>query len=217
MPRHVYKPPKGKFSGVFALLGGILATVAVFIAIPLSQKLSQFFDQSSGEPPEIVIEPPEEQSFEMDEPPDEPEPEPEPEEMVDEATDLDFGIDLGDLTTGPGGDFVMEIPTFAMKGGDDPFGGGDLDSPPSPATKFPPTYPSALLSKGIGGRVVVSATIDENGQVIATTIKQTSGHPDLDKAAINALNRWKFKPGTKGGRKIKSTALVPFNFEVKKN
>jgi len=197
------------------VIGGLVATVAVFVAIPLSQKLSQFLDKNQGEAPEIVVEPPEEQDFETEEPPEEVEEEPEPEEMVEESSDLDLGIDLGDLTAGTGGGFIMEIPNFGMKGGDDAFG-GDLDAPPQPTRKFPPTYPSSLLSKGIGGRVLISCTIDANGSVIATSIKSSSGHPDLDKAAINAVNRWKFNPGTRGGKKVKSIAVVPFNFEVKK-
>jgi protein TonB len=210
MSRHVYRPPRGKFTGIFAVIGGVIATVAVFIAIPLSQKLSQMLDKQSPEPPELTVEAPDDIDFETDEPPEEVEEEPEPEEM------LDLGIDLGDLTSGTGGGFVMEIPSFSMKGGDDAFG-GDLDAPPQPTSKIPPTYPSSLLSKGIGGRVLISCTIDATGKVIGTTIKSSSGHPDLDKAAINAVNRWKFKPGTKGGKPVKSVAVVPFNFEVKKS
>lgn len=216
MSRHVYRPPKSKSTNILAVFGGLLATIGVFIAIPLTQKLTAVLDGASTPPPEITVEPPDDPSFDLDEPPEEPEPEPEPEEMVQESTDLDLGIDLSDLTAGTGGGFLMEIPKFAMKGGEDAFG-GDLDAPPTPVNKMPPIYPSSLLSKGIGGRVLVSCTVDTGGQVAATSIKQSSGHPDLDKAAINAVNKWKFKPGTKGGRKVKATCIVPFNFEVKKN
>ncbi len=216
MKRHVYKPPKGTYSAIFAIMGGLFATLAVFVAIPLSQKLNDMFQKSpTYAPDEITVEPPD-TTIEEQAPPPEDEPEPEPEEMVEESNDLDLGIDLGDLTAGTGGGFLMEIPKFAMKGGEDAFG-GDLDSPPTPVNKLPPTYPSSLLSKGIGGRVLVTCSVDETGRVIGTSIKQSSGHPDLDKAAINAVNKWKFKPATKGGRKIKATCVVPFNFEVKKN
>ncbi|MEX1049735.1 MAG: energy transducer TonB [Akkermansiaceae bacterium] len=217
MSRHVYRPPKSKNTNILAVVGGLLATIGVFVAIPLTQKLTAILDPSSALPPELSIEPPEDQSFEMDEPPEEPEPEPEPEEMVEPSTDLDLGIDLGDLTSGTGGGFLMEIPKFAMRGNEDAFGSGDLDSPPMPANKFPPIYPRALLSKGIGGRVLVSCTVDASGQVASVSLKQSSGHPELDQAAVNAVNKWKFKPGTKGGRKVKATCIVPFNFEVKKN
>lgn len=216
MSRHVYQPPKSKFSGIFSAIVGLAATVGVFVAIPLTQKLTAIIDGSSPPPPELSIEPPEDQSVELDPPPEETEVEPEPEEMVEETTSFDLGIELDGLTGGTGGGFLMEIPKFAMKGADDAFG-GDFDSPPTPVNKLPPNYPSKLLSKGIGGRVLVSCTVDAEGRVTNTSIKQSSGHSELDQSAITAVNKWKFKPATKEGKKIKATCIVPFNFEVKKN
>lgn len=195
---------------------GLVATVGVFVAIPLTQKITSTTGSSSPPPPELSIEPPDDQNVELDEPPEEPEPEPEPEEMAEQSTDFDLGMELGDLTGGTGGGFLMEIPKFAMKGAEDAFG-GDFDSPPVPVNKLPPTYPNSLLGKGIGGRVLVSCTVDAEGRVTNTAIKQSSGHAELDKSAITAVNKWKFKPATKGGKKIKATCIVPFNFEVKKN
>jgi protein TonB len=214
--RHVYKPPKGTFSAIFAVMGGLFATLAVFVAIPLSQKLNDMFQKSPAyAPDDMTVEPPD-NLIEEQAPPPEEEPEPEPEDMVEESSDLDLGLEVADLASGTGGGFLMEIPKFAMKGAEDAFG-GDLDSPPTPVNKLPPTYPSSLLGKGIGGRVLVTCSVDASGRVTGTSIKQSSGHPELDKAAVNAVNKWKFKPATKGGRKVKATCVVPFNFEVKKN
>ncbi|MBX3742061.1 MAG: energy transducer TonB [Akkermansiaceae bacterium] len=160
----------------------------------------------------------------------------EPEESMDDApeisnadtpdlsgeptTDIDLGIDAGDLGSGPGGAFTVSIPRFSRRGG-----GGDgsesmmdgMDSPPTPVSKLQPNYPSSLLSKGIGGRVIVVCVVDEKGQVVSTSIRQSTGHPDLDKAAIAAVTKWKFKPATKGGRPTRASCTVPFTFEVKKN
>lgn len=216
LKRHVYRPPRGRMSGIFAILGGVIATVAVFVAIPLSQKLNERFSDPVGPPPEMTVAPPEDQSLAMDEPPPEPEEEPPPEEPVDEPSDLDMDLAVADLPLGTGGGFVMNVPNFAMKGGD-AFGGGDLDSAPVPTSKFPPSYPNALLSKGIGGKVLVACEIDEAGRVVSTKIRQSSGHAELDKAAVAAVTKWKFKPGVKSGRKVRASCVVPFNFEVKKN
>lgn len=215
MKRHIYKPPKGTYSAIFAIVGGLLATLAVFVAIPLSQKLNDLFQKApSYEPDEITVEPPD-TTIEEQAPPPEEEPEPEPEEMVEQSNELDFTIDLTSLGGGTGS-FLVEIPKFAMKGADDVMG-GDLDSPPTPVSKTQPTYPSSLLKKGVGGKVLITCTVDATGRVISTTIKQSSGQPELDKAAINAVNKWKFKPGVKGGKPVKATCVVPFNFEVKKS
>ncbi len=138
-----------------------------------------------------------------------------------ESSDVDLGIEIGDMALSTGGGFAIDIPRFGRKsagGGDgEDLLGGDMDSAPSPSSKTPPIYPASLLKNGVGGKVLVSCTIDATGKVVGTSIKSSSGHPDLDKAAINAVNRWKFKPGTKGGKKIKSVVVVPFNFEVKKS
>lgn len=157
----------------------------------------------------------------------------EPEEAMDDApeisnadspdlsgeptTDIDLGIDAGDLGSGPGGAFTVSIPRFS-RGGD----GGEnmmdgMDSPPTPVSKLQPNYPSSLLSKGIGGRVIIVCVVDEKGQVVSTSIRQSAGHPDLDKAAIAAVTKWKFKPATKGGRPTRASCTVPFNFEVRKS
>ena len=216
MSRHVYRPPKGRFTDMLAALGGLVAAGAVFILIPITQKLSEILGTPTTLPPEVVVEPPEDQSYDLEQPPEESEPEPEPEEMPEEPTDLDLGLEAADLTAGTGGGFLMEIPKFATAGGEDPFG-ADMDSPPVPVNRLPPQYPSSLLKKGIGGKVVVTCVIDESGRLVSSKIKQSSGQPELDKAALSAVTRWKFKPATRGGKKIKATCNVPFNFEVRKS
>lgn len=98
-------------------------------------------------------------------------------------------------------------------------GGGildDVDSPPAPFSKIQPNYPSSLLKKGVGGRVLIACVVNETGKVVSTSVKQ-SAHPELDKAAIDAVNKWKFKPASKAGRSVTAKCVVPFTFEVKKN
>ena len=213
---HVYRPPRGRFAGVFALAGGIIATIAVFVAIPLSQKLADMTSPPVAAVPEVELAPPEDLSLTLDEPPPEEEEPPPPEEPLEEPANLDLGIDLGDLSVGTGGAFVMEIPKFALKGGDDPFGAGDLDNPPQPIAKSQPVYPSRLLNKGVGGKVVVAVTVDEGGRVVAAKVRTSSGISELDDAALKAVRKWKFKAAVRGGKPAKATALVPFNFEVKR-
>jgi protein TonB len=92
----------------------------------------------------------------------------------------------------------------------------DVDAPPTPVSKIQPNYPSTLLSKGIGGKVLVACVVDETGKVTSSKIKQ-SAHPELDKAALAAVSKWKFKPAQKAGRNVRASCVVPFNFEVKKS
>jgi len=214
--RHVYRPPRGRYSGIFAILGGVIATLCVFVAIPLSQKLADLTSPPPVVIPEPEAAPPPEQELLVEEPPPEEIEEDPPEPPPQDAPNLDLALDVGDLSLGTGGGFVMEIPKFLMKGGDDPFGGGDLDSPPEPFSKSQPVYPSRLLSQGKGGKVLIAVVVDDGGRVVSTKVRQSSGYSELDQAALKAVKRWKFKPAVRGGRKVKATAVVPFNFEVKR-
>jgi protein TonB len=146
-----------------------------------------------------------------------------PEEMSDEPSDdIDLGLDAGDLASGPGtGSFVVSVPRIGGRRGGGGGGGGagmmdDVDAPPTPVSKIQPNYPSTLLSKGIGGKVLVACVVDESGKVSSSSIKQ-SAHPELDKAALAAVSKWKFKPAQKAGRNVRASCVVPFNFEVKKS
>jgi protein TonB len=177
-------------------------------------------------PPPPPPPPPEE------EPLPEPSEEPEPSEIADadvpdepapDDSDMpDLGLDAGDLAEGGTGSFTVSVPRIGGRRGSGGGGGGgllgsDMDSPPTPVSKMQPNYPSSLLSKGIGGKVLITCVVDETGKVVSTSIKKSSGNADLDKAAVNAVLKWKFKPAQKAGRNIRATCVVPFNFEVKKN
>lgn len=218
MERHVYKPPKGspRFNLVMALLGGAFMTFAVFYVIPLMKKLEKAFRPERGAEREMIVmeEPPEEFEEPEEEPPPEEEPE-DPPEMQDPQVDLDLGIELPDLAAGIGGIVIDLAPKFDVR--EDPdafFDSDDLDQPPRATSKFPPRYPPGLKSKKINGRVIVRALVDENGQVGEVGIKASSGHPEMDQAAMTAIKRWRYKPAIKGGRKVRAPIVQPFNFRV---
>jgi periplasmic protein TonB len=136
----------------------------------------------------------------------------------DTSEEIDLGIDVGDLASGPGGGITVDIPKYGRRGagGSDDAFGADMDSPPTPVNRMPPQYPSALLKKGIGGKAVVSCVIDAKGSIVSTKIKQSSGQPELDKAALQAVSRWKFRPAKRGGKPFQATCNIPFTFEVKR-
>jgi protein TonB len=169
-------------------------------------------------------------------PPPEEEKPPEPEEELEEPSEIteadapddmaedtgeqiDLGIDAGELSSGTGdGGFLINVGRGKRGSGG---GGGagildEVDAPPSPISKIQPTYSNGLLKKGVGGRVLIICVVDAAGKVVSANIKQ-SAHPELDKAAIDAVIKWKFKPANKAGRNVTAKCVVPFNFEVKKS
>ena len=216
MNRNGYKPPRRSGLSPFTVIGGLLAALLVFLAIPLSQKLGDIFQPKTTflDEDQATVDPP--PDFELEEPPPPPEEEePPPPELSQESSDLDLALDLPNLSLGTGGGIVLEIaPKFGVQeGGEDVFG-SDLDSPPKATSRFPPQYPSKLLKKRITGTVFVLALIDENGLVTSTAVEKSSGQKAMDTAALKAVRRWKFNAGVRQGRPVKSKAVVPINFKI---
>ena len=218
MQRHVYKPPKGspKLNLLLAMLGGAFMTFSCFFVIPLMKKLEKAFKREVpiAREEQSVEEPPEEFETPEEEPPPEEEPE-DPPEMEMAESDLDLSLELPDLSPGVGGIIINLTPKFDVQDNpDDFFDSGDLDQPPRATSKFKPRYPPNLLRQRKAGRVIVRAMVDENGSVGDVSIKESSGFSEMDRAAMNAIKRWRFKPAIKGGRKVRAPVVQPFNFKV---
>ncbi len=76
-----------------------------------------------------------------------------------------------------------------------------LDRLPRVSLRTPPLYPYEMRRAGIPGEVVVSLIVDANGEVRdAFPVKST--RPEFEFAAVEAIKRWKFDAGVKGGRVV---------------
>ena len=76
-------------------------------------------------------------------------------------------------------------------------------------------YPSDVKLKGIEGKTIVRALIDEDGNVEAAEIDSTSNNKDLDKEAINAVKKTKFTPAMNKGKTVPCWISVPINFKLR--
>ena len=91
--------------------------------------------------------------------------------------------------------------------------------PPTPVVK-PPTvvshvdavYPPSALAGREHADVRLTVTIDADGHVSKVDVAESSGHPDLDEAAIVAVRQWTFVPATRDDKPIPSRITVPFHF-----
>lgn len=88
-----------------------------------------------------------------------------------------------------------------------------VDKNPSPTKTIRPDYPRDLRREGISGLAAVSCIIDEKGDVISAKVIKSS-HPGFEKPALEAINRWKFKPAEVGGTPVKVKVTIPFRFNV---
>ena len=78
-----------------------------------------------------------------------------------------------------------------------------------------PPYPLKARRLGYEGIVMLKVLIDENGRVDDLMVLESSGHRVLDRAALSAVKKWLFEPGTEGGVKKKMWVKIPIHFDLK--
>ena len=62
-----------------------------------------------------------------------------------------------------------------------------------------PSYPARAIREGNTGTVTLALLIGPDGKVGASRVQRSSGHPELDRAAVAALKLCTFKPATTNG------------------
>jgi TonB family protein len=76
-------------------------------------------------------------------------------------------------------------------------------------------YPPILRDAGIGGQVLIWFFIDEQGRVLDTRIFKSSGHEQLDAAALEVADIYEFTPALNRDKVVKVWLQVPISFEVR--
>ena len=75
-----------------------------------------------------------------------------------------------------------------------------------------PVYPQTAKSVRMTGVVRVDVIVDEEGNVVE--VKNTNGPGMLQRAALDAIRKWQFKPFVRDGQPVKATGFVSFNFSL---
>ncbi len=88
-----------------------------------------------------------------------------------------------------------------------------LDQTPVPKFQARPQYPFEMRRAGIAGEVVVDFIVDTNGDV-QNAYALRSTQREFEAAAVQAVSKWKFKPGRKGGRDVPTHMQVPIVFTL---
>lgn len=75
-----------------------------------------------------------------------------------------------------------------------------------------PRYPPQSLRRGERGNVLVQVEVGPDGVPVSVSVAQSSGYRLLDRAATDAVRRWRFQPAELNGRPTVGTVLVPIEF-----
>lgn len=88
-------------------------------------------------------------------------------------------------------------------------------SAPKAIGRIEPVYPRSARRRGREGIVTIEAAVEETGQVGDVAVVATSGHNDLDSAAIKAVRKAKFVPANDNGQSVAAKLRLTFNFRLK--
>ncbi|MEQ4616916.1 MAG: energy transducer TonB [Corticimicrobacter sp.] len=78
-----------------------------------------------------------------------------------------------------------------------------------------PVYPRASLQRREQGEVIVRVLINVEGYVDKATVQRSSGHDRLDRSALDASYKARFRPYTENGIPYPALADIPFNFVLR--
>lgn len=215
MPKELVQKSSHATTGIL-IVGGLIAALALFVAIPLIQAIStglkdpnEIQDVSFVIPPPPVLEletppPPkqeeQEEELEMDK---------EPPKLSLDQLEMELNPSMGNVGDGIKVDLAI---TSESLGTDDLiFDIEDVDEKPRPVRTIQPNYPAVLKRKRVEGMVSLVFVIDVQGTVLAPQVERST-HVEFEEPALDAIRRWKFTPGKRGGEPVKVRVRLPLKF-----
>jgi protein TonB len=88
-----------------------------------------------------------------------------------------------------------------------------LDQIPVVVVQQKPMYPFEMRRAGISGAVTVDFIVDTEGNV-RQAIAVSSTQVEFEQAAVQAVSKWRFRPGKKAGHTVNSHMQVPIAFSL---
>src|SRR5262245_66049362 len=78
-----------------------------------------------------------------------------------------------------------------------------------------PEYPPSSRRAGETGTVILEVYVLENGRAGDVRVKQSSGFPKLDEAAVREVKRsWRLQPGTENGKPVPMWGQFAVTFKL---
>jgi periplasmic protein TonB len=77
-----------------------------------------------------------------------------------------------------------------------------------------PDYPDSARRDGREGRVLLRVLVDDQGRSKQVEINSSSGSDALDRAAAEAIRRWRFQPARYGDKPVESWLRIPIEFRL---
>lgn len=98
--------------------------------------------------------------------------------------------------------------------GDGPGGNGAVSIQARYSETPKPVYPESARNEGREGRVLLRVLVDDHGRSKQVEINSSSGSEALDRAATEAIKRWRFIPARYGDKAVESWIRIPIDFSL---
>jgi protein TonB len=121
---------------------------------------------------------------------------------IGSALQADFSLDFTKMDALP--DTVAEMRIFDL---------AEVDRVPEAIRTVPPQYPPRLQAERVAGTVIVEFIVDENGAVLQPKLRRGAPQPDFNRAALAALQQYRFSPGIKDGQPVRVRMMQEFEFK----
>jgi protein TonB len=216
--RKVYQT-KSSIAGVpVAVAMAACLTAMVFCIIPFSHlinKPTQTIEFKKISTVDLPTKPEEEQAAP---PPEAEKPEEAPAEpqlaetpqQVPLSADLEVALGSGGAMAGLGDVRALTAPD-AIK--DETFDVSELEKRPEVVSPVAPMYPRELEKAKIEGAVTLVFVLNEDGRVEEPRIENSS-RPEFEKPSLDAIRKWRFRPGMKDGQAVRTYLRIPIRFRV---
>ncbi len=218
--RKVYTPPPVSGGRFWPIAGAVGLSFVLFLLLPFTTMISgkRADKVELTKVGAVDAPPPDNQPPPEPPPPPEKEEEPPPPELAPaEAQPMSIDQLTADVAVGGGGFLAgmlmsnADNPQEAMK--EMIFSMEDLDQKPVAIAQISPLHPRDLLKAKVEGQVVLLFVVDEQGRVEDPRVENSS-RPEFERPALDAVRKWKFKPGTKEGAPVKTYIRQPIRFSI---
>ncbi|MBC8095729.1 MAG: energy transducer TonB [Akkermansiaceae bacterium] len=199
-----------------AIIFGVGFTAVLFGFIPFAHRIAkperslELRTTSAVELPPPVEEVMDTPPPELEKPPEAP---PEPlladvPQQIPLSADLEVAMGSGGALAGFG-EIRALTATQAIQ--DETFDVSELEKRPEAVSQVAPAYPAELRKAKIEGLVTLMFVLNEEGRVEDPRV-ESSSRPEFEKPALEAVKKWRFRPGMKDGQAVRTYIKYPIRF-----
>lgn len=217
--RKVYQNEKSSLGLPAAVTFSVGFTALLFGFIPFAHQINkpqrtlELRKVSAADlPPPVEDTPPPPPPVEEQKPPEAPA---EP-QLTESQPQIPLSADL-DVALGSGGALVgfgeVHSLTAAAAVKEETFDVSDLEKRPEATSQVAPAYPAELRKARVEGSVTLVFVLSEEGHVQDPRVEHSS-RPEFEKPALDAIRKWRFSPGMKDGKAVRTYIRLPMRFRV---